>query len=144
MCELSWGFHIVRASFGSPKNFHFVTKGFVLNNIYCRLACGNKFVQRKCWNTKVCIMYYDFCSFKWGVLPKFPFRIFYIILLSIRHTAVVKTLHSFCPVWSKFGIFKMSFWLCKGTATLLPTIYVLANNETFQMRYWMKFYLKVH
>ena len=34
------------------------------------------------------------------------------------------------------------FLLCKSTATLLPTRYVLANNETFQMRYCTKFYLK--
>ena len=35
----------------------------------------------------------------------------------------------------------MSFLYCKSTATLLPTRYVLAINETFQMNYCTKFYL---
>ena len=38
--------------------------------------------------------------------------------------------------------FHTSFLLRKSTATLLPTRYVLSINETFQMRYCMKFYLK--
>ena len=36
---------------------------------------------------------------------------------------------------SKMRIFQMIFLLCKTTATLLPTCYVLTINETFQMRY---------
>ena len=49
-----------------------------------------------------------------------------------------------CSVWSKMGTFQMSFLLCKSTATLLSTWYVLAINKTFQMRYCMKLYLKGH
>ena len=41
-------------------------------------------------------------------------------------------------------LFSSEFLLCKSTATLLPTRYVLANNETFQMRYCTMFYLKGH
>ena len=52
----------------------------------------------------------------------------------------IKYIQSFAKVYIRFalyevetkmGSFHTSFWLCKSTATLLPTKYVLSINETF-------------
>ena len=42
------------------------------------------------------------------------------------------------------AMLKSGYLLHKITATLLPTRYVFTINETLQMRYCMKFYLKEH
>ena len=62
----------------------------------------------------------------------------------LRCTATDKTLEPFCFVWSKMGTSQMRFWLSKSTVTLLSTRYALTINETFQMRYCMKFHPNRH
>ena len=47
-------------------------------------------------------------------------------------------------VWYITGCFLVSFFLCKSTARHLPTRNISTINKTFQMRYYMKFYLKGH
>ena len=45
-------------------------------------------------------------------------------------------------VWSEMSGFQDSFVLCKNAAMSLATEGFLTTNESFQMIYYMKFYLK--
>ena len=47
-------------------------------------------------------------------------------------------------VWSEMSGFQDSFLLCKNAAMSLATEGFLTTNESFQMRYYMKFYAKGH
>ena len=47
-------------------------------------------------------------------------------------------------VWSEMSGFQDSFVLCKNAAMSLATEGFLTTNESFQMRYYMKFYAKGH
>ena len=62
----------------------------------------------------------------------------------VPHTLRQKSIRTICSVWSKMGSFQLSLVDTIHAATLLLTTYVWNINETFQMRYYMKFYLKGH
>ena len=49
---------------------------------------------------------------------------------------------SLASTWLKLDIFKNRMILFKIAAMPLPTKRFLTTNESFQMRYWMSFYLK--
>ena len=56
----------------------------------------------------------------------------------VKYTLLAEIEYNICSVWSKMGIFTWVFWYA-------PVIRnVLGINETFQMRYCTKFYLKGH
>ena len=47
------------------------------------------------------------------------------------HTLLQFDIRTFGPVWYTPGCFQMSYFLCKSTAKLLPSRYVLTINEPF-------------
>ena len=91
----------------------------------------------------------DYSTWKWKRENNFFsfYRLGWIGMYTIQFslcnlTLFIREIYFLCSLWYKTGCFQMSFFLCKSTARSLPTRYVSAINETFQMRYCMKFNFK--
>ena len=100
---------------------------------------GGKGFENKVSQGRVFFILVKICSLFMHCPKPFPVILFHVVNKSDTLQAMIR--YGQGSVWSKTGTFQMRSFLCKATATLLPTRYVLTTNKNFQMMYCPKFYI---